>query len=95
MKELITYVIGFLTGFIIGVCNVQASEIINCNYSYGMKSFTTSNVVKAEQIEREFEIDGLKYKVHIENTKAFTEVDDYIVIENSEGHRITYALECK
>lgn len=71
------------------------SELINCEYAHGMKSFTTSNVTKMETIKREFMMGDLKYQVHIENTESFAEVDDYITIENSEGHKITYALECK
>jgi hypothetical protein len=68
---------------------------ITCTYANGMQSFSTSNVLNKETLEREFNLDGLKYKYHIENTKSFTNVDDYITIENSKGHKITYPLECE
>lgn len=74
---------------------IFADTHINCEYNFGMASFATGNIQKLKQIHKEFETNGLKYEVHIENVKEFTEVEDYITIENEKGHKITYALECK
>lgn len=73
----------------------QASEFIACEYNFGLKEFATHNVNKAKTIHKEFDNEGIHYVVHIDNTKKFNEVDDYISMENDRGHRMTYALTCR
>ncbi len=37
---------------------------------------------------------GHKITLHIEDSKNYSEVNDYLVIRNQEGHEITYPLNC-
>ena len=39
-------------------------------------------------------LDGHKYKIHVEDVGRFSEVDDYIAIRSPQGHEITYPLSC-
>ena len=41
------------------------------------------------------ERNGKRHTIHINNGNNFSQFDDYIVIRNSEGHEITYPLECE
>ena len=36
-----------------------------------------------------------KVTLHIENRKNFSQVNDYIILRNTQGHEITYPLECQ
>ena len=38
--------------------------------------------------------EGKKYTLHVDNTKSFSWVNDYVVVRNKSGHEITYPLEC-
>ena len=40
------------------------------------------------------EFEGKRYIIHIQNEKQLNEIDDYIVIKNKKGHKITYPLSC-
>jgi hypothetical protein len=40
-------------------------------------------------------LNGIKHTVHIENRKAFSDADDYLVIKSAKGHEITYPLLCE
>lgn len=35
-----------------------------------------------------------RYYIHIEDKRKFSEIDDFVVIKNKEGHEITYPLDC-
>lgn len=37
---------------------------------------------------------GHKYTIHINDTKNFSEVDDFVSIRSKKGHEITYPLIC-
>lgn len=37
---------------------------------------------------------GHKVTLHIENAKQFSDVNDYLVIRDTQGHEITYPLTC-
>lgn len=39
--------------------------------------------------------EGHKHMIHIEDTKDFSELEDYIVIKSREGHEMTYPLNCE
>ena len=39
--------------------------------------------------------DGLKHRIHIDNTTSFNDVDDYMVITSPKGHEMTYPLSCR
>ena len=41
-----------------------------------------------------FYLAGKKYTVHIDDQANFSDVDDYMIIRSSNGHEITYPLEC-
>lgn len=36
-----------------------------------------------------------RYYIHIENAQNFSDVDDFVVIQNEKGHEITYPLNCQ
>lgn len=38
---------------------------------------------------------GSKHIIHIDDSKSFSYVDDYLIIRSNEGHEMTYPLECK
>lgn len=42
-----------------------------------------------------FKFENKRYYIHIEDKKGFSEVDDFVVIQNGEGHEITYPLSCE
>lgn len=70
------------------------ANTITCNFDFGLKSITVNNVFNKKTLEKETYNNGIKIKYHIENTKNFDEINDYITMENSKGHKITYALSC-
>lgn len=37
---------------------------------------------------------GNKHTIHIQDVKNFSEVEDYIIIKNRNGHEVTYPLTC-
>lgn len=46
-------------------------------------------------LKKYFSWNSQRYYIHIENKSDFSEVDDFVVIKNGEGHEITYPLSCK
>lgn len=49
----------------------------------------------ATGLSRTLDYNGKRHTIHIGNGQSFSQLDDYIVIRNSEGHEITYPLECE
>lgn len=39
-------------------------------------------------------IDGNKHRINVHNTKAFSDVNDYLSITSPKGHEMTYPLNC-
>lgn len=39
-------------------------------------------------------VDGNKYQISIQNSKEFSEVEDYLSITGPKGHEMTYPLNC-
>ncbi len=39
-------------------------------------------------------IDGNRHTISIQNTNEFSEVNDYLTITSSRGHKMTYPLSC-
>ena len=39
-------------------------------------------------------IDGNKYRINVQNTKEFSDVNDYLSITSPKGHEMTYPLNC-
>ena len=39
--------------------------------------------------------DGLKHRIHIDDSATFNEVNDYMVITSPKGHEMTYPLSCR
>ncbi len=39
-------------------------------------------------------IDGNKHRINVQNTNAFSEVNDYLSITSPKGHEMTYPLNC-
>ena len=50
---------------------------------------------RGNSLSKIFYISGDKHTLHIENTTAFNEFDDYINIKSRQGHEMTYPVECK
>lgn len=40
-------------------------------------------------------VDGNKYKINVQNTQNFSDVNDYLSITNPKGHEMTYPLNCQ
>jgi len=70
-----------------------ATEII-CNYNFGNKTIVENVPKGTTTVYKKYTKDGLFYEYKIANINKFNEIDDYISIANSKGHRITYSLEC-
>ena len=71
-----------------------SASTISCNFKFDLKSISFGNVLDKKTIDKEFEIDGVKFKYHIEDTSNFNELNDYVTMENKKGHKMTYALSC-
>lgn len=80
------FIIGFKVGY--------SAEPIICTYSYEKMGYSTFNVTNDKTIHKEFSLGDVDFVVHIEDTKKFTEVDDYITIEHN-SRKMTYPLECR
>jgi hypothetical protein len=39
-------------------------------------------------------IDGNKYRINVQNSKEFSDVNDYLSITSPKGHEMTYPLNC-
>jgi len=39
-------------------------------------------------------IDGNKHRINVQNTNAFSDVNDYLSITSPKGHEMTYPLNC-
>jgi hypothetical protein len=42
-----------------------------------------------------FYVSGKKYTIHIDDKDNFSDIDDYMIIKSSNGHEITYPLNCQ
>ena len=63
---------------------LPASSIkLNSRTRYTLKGF-----------KKYFRYDDKNYYIHVEDSKSFSELDDFVVIKNSKGHEMTYPLEC-
>ena len=104
MKDFVFFILGCIvgatTGFLICIVLISSpvkssDNLIFCQYNHGLRSYTTYSERDMAGIHREFKAGDLNYIVHIEDKNKFTEEADYITIENREGYRITYPLECE
>lgn len=50
--------------------------------------------LKGSGFEKILYHNGAKHIIHIEDSKSFSSFDDYLIIRSSEGHEMTYPLEC-
>ncbi len=55
-----------------------------------------SSVESPEQvsINKIFDFEGKNYRLFIKNVYNFSDVDDFVSIKSSNGHEITYPLNC-
>lgn len=70
-----------------------ANNNINCSFDYDSKEISLTKINKYP-FTQSWKENDLNYKLHIASNK-FSELDDYIVVHNSKGHKITYPLKCK
>lgn len=59
-----------------------------------LASVNSRNKTDLSGLNKIVNFENEKHTIHIENTKNFSDVDDYIVIRNQIGHEITYPLSC-
>ena len=50
--------------------------------------------LRGKSLSKIFFIAGDKHTLHIENTNAFNEFNDYINIKSRQGHEMTYPMNC-
>lgn len=72
----------------------EAKSVIVCNFDFGLKEISLGNVLNKKTITKEFINNGIKIKYHINNTNKFSELDDYVTMENEQGQKMTYSLKC-
>lgn len=77
--------------FIASQCS--AAEII-CIYNFGNRTLTENVPKDTLTIHKKYIKDGIFYEYKIADINKFSEIDDYITMANSKGHRITYPLKC-
>ncbi len=62
------------------------------------RSISSIDHVRTERRHKGFDKvlfkDGLKHRIHIDNSNTFSDVDDYMVITSPKGHEMTYPLSC-
>ena len=66
-----------------------------CTYNHGLETEFIGTTTLKTKIVAKKEFNNLKYTFVLSNTNNFSELDDYVVIENDRGHKITYPLSCK
>lgn len=50
---------------------------------------------QGESLTQYFEYEGLTHLIHVKNLKRPNSSEDYILLENDQGERMLYPLECK
>lgn len=70
------------------------ASTIECSYNFGNNKVVEKNTGKETTITRKYIDNNLFYYYKINNINNFNELDDYIVISNTKGHKITYSLKC-
>ena len=50
--------------------------------------------IKGKGFTKVMNFEGNKYFIHIDDTKNFSEVNDYLYIKSPRGHQMTYPLIC-
>lgn len=86
--------IGFLIALLFAASNCAYSNTITCDFDFGLQSVSFGNVLEKKTLTKEMRVNGLKIKYHVNNTGKFNDADDYVVMENDKGHKMTYALKC-
>lgn len=71
---------------------LHAKEI-TCSYDFKTK-YITINTKKTSNFHNIENLSGIKRKVFIKNFNNFSELEDYVSMENDLGHKITYPLKC-
>lgn len=56
---------------------------------------SSHSLEEKESLTKTFQFEGHNYRLHIENTDSFSEVEDYVNIKSPRGHEITYPLNCR
>ena len=59
-----------------------------------LASVTVRTNLKGKGFTKVMNFEGNKYFIHIDNTKSFSEVNDYVYIKTPRGHQMTYPLIC-
>jgi len=71
------------------------SKMITCNYNYGNEEIGMSVSSISKSVNIRSKRSKLRKYVHIEDVNNLSESDDYIVLENEKGVKMTYFLKCK
>lgn len=65
-----------------------------CEYGF-MYDFAISTSANTVSLDKTNKLKQEYTKIVIKNTDKPSEMDDWISISNSKGHKITYSLKCK
>jgi hypothetical protein len=71
------------------------SAVYECTYNNGLKmEYIATTDLRTHIVAKKTNYD-LKYTFVLSDTNNFNELDDYVIIENKKGRKITYKLSCK
>ena len=89
-------IIVFMSIIMVTSGSTPTTRLIRCSYAHD-QNFLHLEVGVVDRFVHEvgFDDKGNKQLIHIEDIQNFSEVDDYIVLENNKGYRITYPLKCR
>lgn len=73
--------------------NCKASDIF-CSYNFENDHIIVKTKEKVKTITKKYTKNNLFYEYRIKDINNFNELDDYISISNTKGHKITYYLKC-
>lgn len=86
MKKIIFSIILIL------ISNAHSADIL-CSYNFDNEELQISTNTSFP-IKKDWKNDNLNYSLFLKDAK-FNEIEDYLVIENNKGYKITYSLKCK
>jgi hypothetical protein len=72
--------------------NPTEIKVIDCNYGVSDSvSFSTSQ----KQFNYDKSVNGKQIKIFVEDTSKLSEIEDYVIISDIKGYKMTYSLKCK
>ena len=93
--SILLLLIMFMLSLLIDSCRADSIHRIVCKYAHGMKSISVATAGTTNTLHKILRLKGKNYEIHIDSVGSYSEITDYIVIEDGSGYKITYALECE